>query len=65
MSELFLGLFIIGGVTAVIVVYAVVLGRKEDREAKAKFDAATGETFVARVEEVSVTLTEFGGRKSA
>jgi len=33
MSELVLGLFINAGVTAVIVVFAVVLGRKEDREA--------------------------------
>lgn len=34
MSELFLGLFIIGMTTGVIVAMAVVLGRKEDREAK-------------------------------
>jgi low affinity Fe/Cu permease len=33
MSELVLGLLINAGVTAVIVVFAVVLGNREDREA--------------------------------
>jgi hypothetical protein len=58
LSELFLGLFIIGAVTAIIVVLAVFLGRREDREAR-------GETVITRVEEISVTMTEFEGRRRA
>ena len=65
LSELFLGLFIIGGVTAIIVVLAVFLGRREDREARFKVETGRGDTVVTRVEEISVTLTEFGGRRRA
>ncbi len=34
MVDLLLGVFIIGGVTAVITVFALVLARREDREAE-------------------------------
>jgi hypothetical protein len=64
LSELFLGLFIIGAVTAIIVVLGVVLGRREDREAKSRLDTGRGETVITRVEEISVTVTEFGGRRA-
>jgi hypothetical protein len=64
LSELFLGFFIIGAVTAIIVVLGVVLGRREDREAKSRLDTGRGETVITRVEEISVTVTEFGGRRA-
>ena len=65
MSELVLGLFIISVVTAVIIVLAVMLGRREDRDAASKIEAGNDETVITRIEEISVTLTEFEGRRRA